>query len=120
LLRIKKQSFDHDGRLIFAEEEYKIDIRKTLTRNNRPFYTEEQQTIAVRLYLFGIDRRVYYRRIKENEIRVKAIEVVLMIHQEQSMPRLGGKKSYHILMDDLKSMKMEEINYLIYSELIIY
>jgi hypothetical protein len=22
------------------------------------------------------------------------------------MPRLGGKKSYHILMDDLKSMKI--------------
>jgi hypothetical protein len=30
-----------------------------------------------------------------------------MIHQvRQSMPRLGGKKSYHILMDDLKSMKI--------------
>jgi hypothetical protein len=29
-----------------------------------------------------------------------------MIHQvRQSMPRLG-KKSYHILMDDLKSMKI--------------
>jgi hypothetical protein len=43
-----------------------------------------------------------------------------MIHQvRQSMPRLGGKKSYHILMI-LNQWKLEEINYLIYSELIIY
>jgi phage antirepressor YoqD-like protein len=29
-----------------------------------------------------------------------------MIHQEAINARLGGKKSYHILMDDLKSMKI--------------
>jgi len=58
--------------------------------------------------LFGIDRQVYYRRIKRKiNKEAKAIEVVSMIHQvRQSMPRLGGKKSYHILMDDLKSMKI--------------
>jgi hypothetical protein len=31
------------------------------------------------------------------------------------MPRLGGKKSYHILMDDLKSMKIGRDKLLIYS-----
>jgi putative transposase len=58
--------------------------------------------------LFGIDRQVYYRRIKRKiNKEAKAIEVVSMIHQvRQLMPRLGGKKSYHILMDDLKSMKI--------------
>jgi transposase InsO family protein len=58
--------------------------------------------------LFGIDRQVYYRRIKrKNNKEAKAIEVVSMIHQvRKSMPKLGGKKSYHILMDDLKSMKI--------------
>jgi hypothetical protein len=58
--------------------------------------------------LFGIDRQVYYRRIKrKNNKETKAIEVVSMIHQvRKSMPRLGGKKSYHILMNDLKSMKI--------------
>ncbi|MGO4905108.1 IS3 family transposase [Flavobacterium sp. W20_MBD1_R3] len=58
--------------------------------------------------LFGIDRPVYYRRIKRKiNKEAKAIEVVSMIHQvRQLMPRLGGKKSYHILMDDLKSMKI--------------
>jgi hypothetical protein len=56
--------------------------------------------------LFRVDRQVYYRRIKKNN-RAKAIEVVSMINQvRKTMPRLGGKKSYHILMDDLKSMKI--------------
>jgi len=58
--------------------------------------------------LFGIDRQVYYRRIKrKNSKEAQAIEVVSMVHHvRQSMPRLGGKKSYHILRDDLKSMKI--------------
>jgi hypothetical protein len=34
-----------------------------------------------------------------------------MINQVRKLPRLGGKKSYHILMNDLKSMKIGEINY---------
>jgi hypothetical protein len=42
-----------------------------------------------------------------------------MINQvRKTMPRLGGKKSYHILMDDLKSMKIGRDK--LYSELIIY
>ena len=58
--------------------------------------------------LFGIDRQVYYRRIKRKSNKeFKAIEVVSMINQvRKSMPRLGGKKSYHLLMDDLKSMRL--------------
>jgi putative transposase len=58
--------------------------------------------------LFGIDRPVYYRRIKRKISKEsKAIEFESMINQvKKTMPRLGGKKSYHILMDDLKSMKI--------------
>jgi transposase InsO family protein len=57
--------------------------------------------------LFRIDRQVYYRRLKKINKEAKAIEVVSMINQvRKTMPRLGGKKSYHILMDDLKSMKI--------------
>jgi hypothetical protein len=57
--------------------------------------------------LSGVDRQVYYRRIKRKiNKEAKAIEVVSMINQvRKTMPRLGGKKSYHILMD-LKSMKI--------------
>jgi hypothetical protein len=53
--------------------------------------------------LFRIDRQVYYRKLKKKSIRkLKAIEVVSMINQvRKTMPRLGGKKSYHILMNDL-------------------
>jgi hypothetical protein len=52
--------------------------------------------------LFGIDRQVYYRRIKRKiNKEAKAIEVVSMINQvRKTMPR------NHILMDDLKSMKI--------------
>jgi hypothetical protein len=58
--------------------------------------------------LFGIDRQVYYRKLKRKiNKEAKAIEVVSMINQvRKTMPRLGGKKSYHILMNDLKSMKI--------------
>ncbi|MEZ7514120.1 IS3 family transposase [Flavobacterium frigidarium] len=58
--------------------------------------------------LFGIDRQVYYRRIRRKSNKeFKAIEVVSMINQvRKTMPRLGGKKSYHLLMDDLKSMRI--------------
>ena len=58
--------------------------------------------------LFGIDRQVYYRRIRRKSNKeFKAIEVVSMINQvRKTMPRLGGKKSYHLLMDNLKSMRI--------------
>jgi hypothetical protein len=49
-----------------AEEEYKIDIRKT-PRTIDHFTQEEQQTIMFACNLFGIDRQVYYRRIKEKK-----------------------------------------------------
>jgi CRISPR/Cas system-associated endoribonuclease Cas2 len=91
-----------------AEEEYKIDIRKTLSRTIDHFKHKEQQTIMFACNLFRVDRQVYYRRIKRKTNKeAKAIEVVSMINQvRKTMPRLGGKKSYHILMDDLKSMKI--------------
>jgi hypothetical protein len=84
--------------MMIAEEEYKIDIRKLSTRTIDHFTQEEQQTIMFACNLFGIDRQVYYRRIKRKiNKEAKAIEVVSMIHQvRQSMPRLGGKKSSHI------------------------
>jgi signal transduction protein with GAF and PtsI domain len=89
---LERQAFADKKAIIFdmmidiAEEEYKIDIRKTL-RTIDHFKTEEQQTIMFACNLFGIDR-VYYRRIKRKiNKEAKAIEVVSMIHQvRQSMP----------------------------------
>jgi hypothetical protein len=50
-----------------AEEEYKIDIRKNSTRTIDHFKHKEQQTIMFACNLFGIDRQVYYRRIKRKK-----------------------------------------------------
>jgi hypothetical protein len=77
------------------------------TRTIDHFKHKEQQTIMFACNLFGIDRQVYYRRIKRKINKEAKVEVVSMINQvRKTMPRLGGKKSYHILMNDLKSMKI--------------
>jgi RecA/RadA recombinase len=52
--------------------------------------------------LFGRQTRLLSKNQKKTNKEAKAIEVVSMINQVRKiMPRLGGKKSYHILMDDL-------------------
>jgi transposase InsO family protein len=58
--------------------------------------------------LFGVDRQVYYRRIKRKISKEsKAIQAVsLVMDIRKSMPRLGTKKSYHLLLDELKPMKI--------------
>lgn len=58
--------------------------------------------------LFGVDRQVYYRNIKRKSVKEsKAIEVVSMVlYIRKSMPRLGAKKSYHLLKDQLKPLKI--------------
>ncbi len=59
-------------------------------------------------YLFGVDRQVYYRKIKRKAIKqAKATEVVsLVLEVRKSMPRLGTKKTYHILLEELQLMKI--------------
>lgn len=59
-------------------------------------------------YLFGIDRQVYYRNIKRKiNKQSKAIQVVSMVLEiRKSMPRLGTKKVYHILTDELQLLKI--------------
>jgi hypothetical protein len=44
-----KKSNHFDMMIDIAEEEYKIDIRKTLHPNNRPFYTRRTTNNNVRL-----------------------------------------------------------------------
>ncbi|WP_264620827.1 IS3 family transposase, partial [Flavobacterium sp. 7A] len=58
--------------------------------------------------LFGVDRQVYYRRIKRKVIKeTKAIQAVsLVMDIRKSMPRLGTKKSYLLLFNELKPMKI--------------
>ena len=57
--------------------------------------------------LFGIDRQVYYRKIKRHIIKQdKATLVVKMVLEIRTqMPRIGSKKLYYMLSNDLKILK---------------
>jgi hypothetical protein len=69
-----KKSNHFDMMIDIAEEEYKIDIRKLSTRTIDHFKHKEQQTIMFACNLFGVDRQVYYRRIKENKRKLKQLK----------------------------------------------
>ena len=58
--------------------------------------------------MFGIDRQVYYRKTRKIVSKQnKAEEVVLMINDiRKTMPRIGTRKLYHLLLDKLKLMKI--------------
>jgi len=58
--------------------------------------------------LFGVDRQVYYRKIRRKTSKQnKAKEVVLMVDDiRKTMPRIGTRKLYHILSYKLQLMKI--------------
>lgn len=64
--------------------------------------------------LFGIDRQVYYRKIKKRKARQsntsKVVSLVLEIRQ--TMPRIGAKKLYFLLNSDLKQLKVGRDKYI--------
>jgi hypothetical protein len=56
-----------------AEEEYKIDIRKTLHPNNRPFYTRRRTTNMFACNLFGDRQTGLLSKLKKINKEPKAI-----------------------------------------------
>ena len=56
----------------------------------------------------GIDRQVYYRSIKRSKIRIdKASQVVELVETIRlKMPKLGGKKLYFMLKEQLNALKI--------------
>ena len=58
--------------------------------------------------LFGIDRQVYYRKIKRRKKRLSnASKVVVMVLEiRQDMPRIGAKKLYFLLNNELKQLRI--------------
>lgn len=56
--------------------------------------------------MFGVDRQEYYRAVKREEKRRQvATEVVDMIEKvRMRMPRIGTRKLYHLLYNELKDM----------------
>ena len=53
-----------------------------------------------------MNRQVYYRNVRRQVIKQnKAEQVVTLVHEiRKSMPRIGAKKLYHLLLDKLSSM----------------
>lgn len=58
--------------------------------------------------LFGIDRQVYYRKIKRTSSRqLIASEVIsLVLKIRNTMPRIGAKKLYYLLRSQLNQLKI--------------
>jgi putative transposase len=58
--------------------------------------------------LFGIDRQVYYRKIKRRIIKQDkaALVLQLVLGIRTQMPRIGAKKLYYMLGNDLKTLKI--------------
>ena len=59
-------------------------------------------------HLFGINRQVYYRSVRRRACKqTKAGKVVDMIMEiRKSMPRIGARKLYHLLFDELQQLKI--------------
>lgn len=58
-------------------------------------------------HLFGIDRQVYYRKVRRGACKqTKASQVIAMIMEiRKSMPRIGARKLYYLLFDKLQMLK---------------
>lgn len=58
--------------------------------------------------LFGIDRQVYYRKIKRRIIKQDKAQLVvkMVLEIRTQMPRIGAKKLYYLLGNDLKMLKI--------------
>jgi transposase InsO family protein len=58
--------------------------------------------------LFGIDRQVYYRKIKRRIIKKDKAQLVvdMILEIRAQMPRIGSKKLYYLLNQDLKTLKI--------------
>jgi len=57
--------------------------------------------------LFGIDRQVYYRKIKRRVLSQSLSEkvIALVIDIRMTMPRIGTRKLYYLLNNELKILK---------------
>jgi transposase InsO family protein len=58
--------------------------------------------------LFGIDRQVYYRKIQCRKIKQDRAQLVvnMVLEIRAQMPRIGSKKLYYLLNQDLKILKI--------------
>jgi len=77
-----------------------------LTRTVDYYREEQEETIVSACELFGVSRQVYYRSkqslSRRQSIAVKVVELVVSVRQQ--MPRIGTRKLYYLLQDQLRDI----------------
>ena len=77
-----------------------------LTRTIDHYREETKETLVSTCGLFGVNRQVYYRRKKaaqrNQETASKVVDLVMEVRQQ--MPRIGTRKIYYLLKDQLKDL----------------
>lgn len=73
------------------------------------FYREEtKETLVSTCRLLGVDRQVYYRRkqtiVRKQETAELVVKMVTEVRQQ--MPRIGTRKLYYLLYDQLKELRI--------------
>lgn len=79
-----------------------------LVRSINKFKEIYQESLSSTCRLIGLDRQVYYRSIKKKAAQLSlADQVVNLVRGIRiKMPRIGGKKLYHLLETKLKKLKV--------------
>ncbi|MFC2129501.1 IS3 family transposase [Bacteroidota bacterium] len=77
-----------------------------LTRTIDHFREGTKETLVSACGLFGVNRQVYYRRKKSTQRKLETAEQVVSLVQEVrlQMPRIGTRKLYYLLKDQLKEL----------------
>ena len=77
-----------------------------LTRTVDYYREEKEVTIVSACELFGVSRQVYYRSkqsfLRRQSMAAKVVELVLSVRQQ--MPRIGTRKLFYLLHDQLNDM----------------
>ncbi len=77
-----------------------------LTRTIDLYREETKETLVSTCRLFGVNRQVYYRRKratqKKQDTASRVVEMVMEVRQQ--MPRIGTRKLYYLLQDQLKDL----------------
>lgn len=79
-----------------------------MTRTINNFREREGEALGFACQLFGVDRQVYYRAVRRGRCKMDiAGQVAAMVGDiRQAMPRVGSRKLYHLLNDELKALKV--------------
>jgi len=79
-----------------------------LTRTVDFYRKENKETLVSTCRLLGVDRQVYYRRkqtiVRKQETAELVVNMVMEVRMQ--MPRIGTRKLYYLLYDQLKELRI--------------